>query len=63
MKWGLALAPLLVVVSSGVCRDPELLVLLGKYADLLVKLHENAKPSGVHALMDLISKARQDDQK
>jgi tetratricopeptide (TPR) repeat protein len=44
-------------------QDPELLVLLGKYADLLVKLHDDAEAAGVHARMDKISPTQRNDLK
>jgi tetratricopeptide (TPR) repeat protein len=42
-------------------HDREQLGLLGKYADLLVKLHDDAKAAEVHARMDMISAAQQND--
>jgi tetratricopeptide (TPR) repeat protein len=44
-------------------HDPELLVLLGKYADLLVKLHEDANAADVHVRMNLILAAQHNDHK
>jgi tetratricopeptide (TPR) repeat protein len=44
-------------------NDRELLPLLGEYADLLVKLHDDARVIEVHARMDMISATQQNDQK
>jgi hypothetical protein len=44
-------------------HNPELLSLLREYADLLRKLHENAKAAEVHARIDMITAAQQNDHK
>jgi len=44
-------------------KDPELVPLLGEYADLLVNLHKEAKAAEVHARMDKISPAQRNDLK
>jgi hypothetical protein len=42
---------------------PELLGLLGPYADLLLKLHYDAKAAEVRARMAMISTAQQNERK
>jgi hypothetical protein len=42
---------------------PELLGLLGQYADLLLKLHDDAKAAEVRARMAMISTAQQNERK